>query len=289
MTDDLFTPLAGYQILSLATNLPGPVAARRLQEWGAQVIKIEPPAGDPLAVSAPAVYRRLTDGQTIQRVDLKSEAGRVELERLLAGVDLLLTSSRPAALERLRLGWSELAGRFPRLVQVAIIGFPRPDEYLPGHDLNYQAAEGLLRPPFNPPTLLADMAGAEMAVSGGLALLLGRARSRSDGRYLEISLAAAAAHFALPLRSGLTAPGGILGGGWPGYRLYEAADGWVALAALEPHFWIRLGDLLALKNPDETQLAAVFKTRTAGDWEAWGLAHDLPLNAVAVHQPSSRL
>jgi alpha-methylacyl-CoA racemase len=89
------------------------------------------------------------------------------------------------------------------------------------------------------PVLVADLAGAERAVSAALLLLFTRERGRGAG-YAQVALSEAAQSFAEPLRQGLTAPGGVLGGGFPGYRTYRARDGYVALAALEPHFWERL-------------------------------------------------
>src|SRR5205809_4462067 len=129
-----------------------------------------------------------------------------------------------------------------------------------------------------PRTLLADLAGAERAVSAALALLYARERGHGAG-YAEVALAEVAATFAAPLHHGLTAAGGHLGGGFAGYRLYPAREGWIAVAALEPHFWCRLTE--ELEAADAQELARVFLTQTARYWEAWGAARDLPL--VAVH------
>lgn len=273
------TPLTGVRLITLAVNLPGPVAAARFQELGAEVTKVEPPGGDPLAQVCPSLYRELAVGQRILTLDLKVPAQRAELDPLLAQADLLLTSSRPAALERLGLGWPTLHERFPQLCQVAIVGHPPPEDNRPGHDLTYAAQQGLLQPPALPPTLIADLGGAEQAVSGGLALLLARARGGDAGRAL-VPLAAAAETFALPLRHGLTQPGGILGGGLPGYNLYPTADGWIALAALEPHFWRRLLLGLGLETATQQELAARFRTRPGTHWAAWARERDIPLAIV---------
>ncbi|QIA28149.1 CoA transferase [Thermaerobacter sp. PB12/4term] len=232
-------PLQGCRVVNLAVNVPGPVAAARLQALGATVCKVEPPGGDPLATAAPAWYRSLTAGQEVRRLDLKSAAGREELYRLLAGADLLLTAQRPSALTRLGLSPAELGRRFPHLAHVAIVGYPAPRQEEPGHDLTYLAEAGLLDPPALPRTLLADLAGAERAVAAALALLLARQRGLPL-HPVEVSLAEAASALAEPLRHGLTAPGGLLGGGLPFYRCYPAREGWVAVAALEPHFAQRL-------------------------------------------------
>lgn len=267
-------PLEGMVIVNLAVNLPGPAAARRLRQLGASIVKVEPPAGDPMELYHAGWYRDMAEGQTVVRVDLKSAEGLARLNEILATADLLITASRPAALARLGLGWPELHRKFPRLGQVAIVGYPSPRENEAGHDLTYQASLGLLNPPHMPRTLLADMAGAEQTVSSAIALLLGRERGQEAG-YAEVSLSGAAAAMAEPLHYGSTAPGALLGGGIPEYNIYKASDGWVALAALEPHFKSRLEETLKVSSRDEYR--AAFAVRTARQWQEWGQERDIPI------------
>ncbi len=272
------SPLAGLTIVSLAINLPGPVAAGRLRDLGAQVTKIEPPDGDPLARGCPEWYRALHERVTVVRLDLKVAADRERLNPLLSTADLLLTSSRPAAIARLGLSWGELHRQFPRLCQVAIVGHAAPDENRPGHDLTYQATLGLVSPPELPRALIADLGGALEAVSTAVALLL---RASAAGRQpAQVSLAEAAAHFALPHRHGLTLAAGLLGGAWPGYNLYRAAEGWVAVATLEPHFAERLRVELGVGSFTHEALREAFAGRTAAEWEKWAATRDLPIVAV---------
>jgi len=268
------------RLITLAQNVPGPAAAARLRSFGASVVKIEPPSGDPLASSNPAWYKALAAGQEVVRLDLKSDTGRRWLDERLAGADVLLTSSRPAALARLGLGPEELRARYPRLCRVAITGYPAPREDAPGHDLTYLAEFGLLSPPEMPRTLLADLAGAERAVSATLALLLDRERGSGAG-YAQIALSEAAAFFAEPLRYGITKPGAHLGGGFPGYGLYEARHGWIAVATLEAHFWERLLLEAGLEEAAREDLEEVFLQKTAEEWEQWATERDLPLKAVS--------
>jgi alpha-methylacyl-CoA racemase len=272
-------PLDAVSVVSLAVNVPGPTTAARLLALGASVTKIEPPAGDPLATAHPAWYDELRAGQQVLKLDLKQEADRTRLEGLLETADLLLTSNRPGALARLGLAWAELHARFRRLCQVAIVGYPAPDQERPGHDLTYAAEHGLLVPPDLPRTLVADLGGAELATTAAVALLLARERDGEAG-YAEVALADAASSFAAPLRHGATTPGGPLGGGSPGYGLYPARGGWLAVAALEPHFQQRLAEQLGLDELTHDALTTAFRARTAEDWEAWGREHDLPLCAV---------
>ena len=272
-------PLAGISVLTLGVNLPAPLAAARLGLLGAAVIKVEPPQGDPLARAQPDWYRALHHGQRIVTLDLAQADDRIRLEQLLGGADLLLTAYRPAALARLGLAWDELASRHPRLLLVSIVGFAG-DEDQPGHDLTYQARHGLLTPPHLPRALIGDLGGAQEAVSAALALLLGRERGTPE-RSATVSLADAVRRFAAPLRYGLTAPGGLLGGGVPGYDLYRSSDGWIALAALEPRFEERVAAELGLHRPGREQLQQAFLARSSAEWEAWAATHDLPLAAVA--------
>ena len=327
--------LRGVNVLSLAPNLPGPIAARRLAEMGAKVTKIEGPSGDLMAQAAPTYYEWLCEGQQVVALNLKEEADRGQLKELLSTGDVLITSSRPAALARLGLSWEELHAAYPRLCQVAIVGHSGEDADLAGHDLTYQAHAGTLLPPAMPTVPMADLAGAELAVQAALALLLGRDAGEDSagpgagsegageqakdtgaagrGGYYEVALADAAEAFAMPAQFGLSAPGGLLGGALPGYRIYEAAPAggagveaaggaevgagesvggaergadaagtaptYVAFAALEPHFMARAMQLLGVDGTEE-QFAATFKTKTAAEWEAWGIEQDVPIAEV---------
>lgn len=271
--------LEGLKIVSLALNAPGPVAAARLKQLGAEVTKIEPPSGDALSHSAPEWYASLCQGQTVLRLDLKNSDQKHQLDSLLDKADLLLTSFRPSALRRLGLDWETLHARHPQLCFVGIIGHPFPLEERSGHDLTYQADFNLLRPPQMPASLFVDLAGAERAVSTALALLNKLARTGESG-CTWVSLYDCARDLAEPLRAGLTASGGVLGGGYPLYGFYQASDGWIAVAALEPHFAQRLLSELKLAQADRAILERIFLERSAVAWESWAAERDLPLVAV---------
>lgn len=271
--------MSGIRALTLAINVPGPVAAARLRELGATVVKVEPPRGDPLARISPAWYESLTRDQEVVRLNLKESDERAELDNLLEESDLLVTATRSSALDRLSLGWPQIHERFPLLCQVAIVGHPPPKDEKAGHDATYQGELGLIVPPQLPRTLLADLAGAERVVSAAVTLLFARGRSRVAG-YAQVSLVEAASIFADPLRYGLTTQCGPLGGALPGYNIYRTLDGWIVVGALESHFWERLQLELNLCEPTKEELGRVFLTRRSGDWEEWAAAHDLPLVAL---------
>lgn len=272
-------PLADVRIVSLALNLPGPACVRRLADLGASVIKIEPPSGDPLRLYARDYHRELHEGIAIHHLDLKNDAGQTALSLLLEDAHLLVTAQRPAALGRLGLDFANIRRLWPHLSQVAIVGHAAPFENRAGHDLTYVAEAGLLQPPALPPTLMADLLGAERAVSAALSVL--RAAERNgQGEYSQVALSDAATVLAAPARHGLTRPDGLLGGAHAGYRLYRTADGWLALAALEPHFLQRLVAALNLAGADADALAGIFIMRTGKHWQEWALREDIPLTVL---------
>ena len=271
--------LAGIHIVSTAVNVPGPVACAMLGGLGASVVKVEPPSGDPLAAAAPAWYAELCAGIEVEQLDLKSPAGQARLHVHLATADVLITASRPGSLERLGLSWNDLHDRYPRLCHVAIVGYPRPRHDEAGHDLTYQTAAGLVAPPALPSTLIADVSGAQQAVMAVLELLLDRERTGRVG-YEEVALSEAAALFASPVRHGLTTAGGWLGGGTAAYNIYPARDGWVAVAALEPHFRHALARELGIDIDNRGAMASVLNTRGHQEWDAWARQRGLPLVAV---------
>ena len=78
----------------------------------------------------------------------------------------------------------------------------------------------------------------------------------------------------------------MLGGRFPGYNLYPARKGWVAVAALEPHFLTRLVEALDLTDGSKEALAEAFLSRPAADWELWAAERDIPL--VAVRTPGEQ-
>jgi alpha-methylacyl-CoA racemase len=260
----------GARIVSMAQNVPGPVAVARAVAAGASAIKVEPPWGDPLETLCGPWYVDLHRGVRVERLDLKSADGIERLKSMLAGADVFVASHRPSALARLGLDAASLSREMPHLRHVNIVGDANnPEE--PGHDLTYQARAGLLRGAM-PLTLVADMIGAERAHAAITAVMLSPGASRIVGLYDALH------DLAAPLRYGLTAIGGPLNGGNPAYAIYSTRDGAIAVGALEPHFRARLYECLGLA--DGADPAAVFATRTAAEWEQWAAVRDLPLVAV---------
>lgn len=263
--------LDGVRVVTIAQNVPGPLAAARLKQAGAHVIKIEPPTGDPFLALSPAWHAEMHAGIAIERLDLKVEQGQVRLAELLNEAELFITSQRPSALTRLALDPDTLRSRIPRLRMLRILGSVRDPEH-PGHDLTYQAQAGLLGDAM-PRTLAADVMASERAFAGTLALL-----RQPPGSLMDVGLVESLEPLLASLRHGLTMPGGPLGGGAPRYRVYPARKGRVAVAALESHFETRLYEQLDLSA--RSDLSSRFLERTAVEWEAWARERDLPIVAV---------
>ena len=271
-----FRPLAGVRVLSLALNLPGPAAAARLRALGAEVRKIEPPGGDPMRELSPALYRAMHRGVPLRSIDLKTAAGRQVLDDELRQSDLLLTAFRPAALRRLGLSPNALAARHPHLSAVAIVGYPGSKSALAGHDLTFQAEAGLIDASRLPTTLLADMSGALLVVEAAMGALL-QARASKQGAFLQVALSDAAAFVAVPRALGLTRTGAVLGGELPEYGVYRCADGYVAIAALEPHFAQALAE--AAGGRTRGRIARWCRAHRAAELDAIARRDDLPLRS----------
>ena len=253
--------LAGVRVLDLGQYLPGPGAAQILGDLGADVLKVESPAGDPLRALDPVTgkkvagispyYAAINAGKRVVRLDLKNEKGKRAIERLAAAADALIESFRPGALPKLGLGAEALRALNPRLVHVALSGYGQtgPLASVAGHDLNYLAFAGALAAsgPFVAPAIafppIADNASAMHAALCVLGGLLNRART-GQGAFVDVSLAetalawqawglTAAAAGSTPSREAA-----MLNGGAAYYRIYRTRDGkFVTLGAIEPAFW----------------------------------------------------
>jgi len=257
------------------------LAAAALTAMGAQLIKVEPPTGDPFSSFCPQWYSELILNQQVIKLDLKSASDHEKLLILLENCDLLITSSRPSSLGRLGVSWSILSGINQTLCMVSVIGYPAPDDDRPGHDLTYQAQTGLIDPPRMPRTLLADILGAERLVQFALGLLFHRARTGKAG-YKEVILSEAAQEYEKPLNYNLTTPNGPLGGTQPRYNIYQTQQGWVALAALEEKYWQKLLSALQIDNKTTSSeyLQTIFLSRSAKAWKTWANEHDIPLAEI---------
>jgi alpha-methylacyl-CoA racemase len=225
----------------------------------------------------------------IANVDLKSEKGQKALHRELAKTDVLLTSFRPSALQKLGLEWKTLHTLYPTLSLVAIFGAPGARAEEPGHDLTYLAENNLVGGLDLPPTLYADMGGSLMASEAVLKARLHQLQKGKGARF-EIALSDAAAYLALPRTWGLTKPGAAVGGGHAGYRVYPCKDGRVAVAALEPHFaaalaaavGLKVSNIMAMFAPEtHAAIASFLLSQTRVQLDRLAVEKDIPLHTLA--------
>lgn len=291
--------LQGTRVLDLSQYIPGPFATLLMADFGAQVVKIEPPQGDPMRAFGPRdadglspFYKVLNRNKTVVRMDLKSPEGKAQLRDMIAAADVVLESFRPGVMERLGFGPAALREINPGLVHCALSGFGQtgPHAFRAGHDMTYLSLTGGLavNGPAAAPSIvfppLADHAGAMHAVMAILAALVRKTRT-GKGVTLDVSLFESALHIGylgltLGLRGGLSRETDLLNGGAAYYRIYQCADGrFAALAPIEEKFWRSF--CLAVDRPDwitrqgepvpqtdlTAEVAALFATRPLAEWE----------------------
>jgi crotonobetainyl-CoA:carnitine CoA-transferase CaiB-like acyl-CoA transferase len=198
-------PLAGVTVVELTTRLQGPLAGHLLRMLGADVVKVEPPGGDPgrMAPAGPfrAAYLALNRGKRFAEVDYKTQAGSRELHELVAGADVFLHNARPGRAERLGVDFDSVQRTHPGIVHAQLAGWdpsgPRAGQV--AGDYIVQAAcacgHGLSEagePPFPSPVTLLDVSAGLLACEGVLAGLLRRV-VRGRGAGVRTTLEAAAA------------------------------------------------------------------------------------------------
>ena len=208
-------PLSGVRVLDLTTVVSGPMCTQALGDLGADVIKLEAPAGDQTRYSgAPfkeplfsAMHTQMNRNKRSLVVDLKSEAGKELILERIPQFDVLVENYRPDVLDRLGLGYEVLAEHHPGLIFCSINGFGRDGPYasLPAYDQLMQGLVGLMPAqggsgppaPVNGP--IADKTSAVTAVGAILAALFARERDpESRGQRVEVAMIDAYAAFALP-------------------------------------------------------------------------------------------
>jgi crotonobetainyl-CoA:carnitine CoA-transferase CaiB-like acyl-CoA transferase len=297
--------LEGIKVVDLSLFLPGPAMTQAMADHGAEVIKVEPPGGEPTREIGPkrdgvSVYFANTHrGKRSLVLNLKTTDGVDALLRLAGTADVLVESFRPGVAERLGLGYPTISARHPRIVYASISAYGQTGPYRdrPAHDLAVEAMAGVLSVnlgwddrPWNPAVAAADMLAANMALAGVLMALLRRERT-GRGDYLDLAMMDALVA-SMPNNYGAAMaerrqPVAKEERSWGGnalYRVYETRDGrFVALGGAELKFATNL--LEALGRPDLIELCRlppgpgqrpvcdfleqIFRTRTRDEWVAW--------------------
>jgi alpha-methylacyl-CoA racemase len=292
-------PLAGISVLDLSTVGPGTRATRLLADFGARVIKVGAPPRKAGVQVEPAFWAySARRGWQQARIDLKAPEGRDAFLALAAKADVVLESYRPGVVARLGIGYEDVRRVNPRIVYCSTSGYGQtgPAAAWAGHDLDYLAVGGYLhtsgrgaggKPPIPGATIADSAAGGMHAALSIVCALLARDRS-GEGAWLDVSVLEGVLslmslsiddHLATGAQPG---PGhDVLTGRYAYYDTYRCRDGkWLALAAIEPHFYRNLEKAIGCEqwlehqNDDAVQermradFAAAFVMRDRDDWVA---------------------
>ncbi|WP_019629090.1 CaiB/BaiF CoA transferase family protein [Actinomadura atramentaria] len=234
--------LDGLRVLDLTMWRPGPYATLLLAQHSADVLKVEPPGGEPMR-AFPGHFGPLNRHKRSVVLDLKDERDRARCHELAAGADAVVEGYRPGVADRLGVGHAALRARNPALVYCSLSGYGAsgPLSETPGHDVNYRALAGAL--PADAPTPsaddlpLADMAAAATAAFAITAACL-RARETGAGERLDLGLADVLANWVATVPSARRRGDGPGERPLPGYGVYRARDGRVTLGVVsEQRLW----------------------------------------------------
>ncbi|MCX5564292.1 CoA transferase [Alcaligenes phenolicus] len=310
-------PLRGKRVLELAAIGPVPFAGQQLLRLGADVTVLSPQSDRGIGLPLPPEYDYLNLGKRRERLNLKSESGRMDLLQQLSQFDILLEGFRPGKLEGLGLAPDVLHSHHSRLVigRCGGWGSRSTRAHDAGHDINFLALSGALTAigqtaPVPPLNLVGDFGGAAMHLVAGVLAGLIKSDSEGAGSVVETSIYEGTISL-MNMIYGLLDHGSwqdcrqanVLDGGAPYYRCYQTADRkWMAVGAIEPLFFQRFIELLGADVAVERQndrsywpemqrkIAQRFLTRKRDDWNDVFVGSDacctpvLGLTESRVHQ-----
>jgi crotonobetainyl-CoA:carnitine CoA-transferase CaiB-like acyl-CoA transferase len=314
------TCLDGIRVLDFSQIGAGPTVTMMLGDFGARVVKVEPPAGDlgrhlgpPWYGGHSPVFIAFNRGKESICIDLKSDGGKQVAHRLAAQADVLVESFRPGVMDQLGLGYAALSAKHPALIYCAVTGYGQtgPLSQEAGVDGILQAASGLMGligdAASGPCKVQAPIVDVSTGYIGALAVLAALMERQKTGRgsYLDISL------FATAVALQQSAVTSYLGDGQQPAKMgsaapysapneaFEASDGWIMVAAYIGERWRRLCELLDLPHLIEDprfrtssdrvvnraamhhELGGAFRQRSCGDWLSLFSAADILCSKVA--------
>ena len=256
-------PLDGLRVVELAGIGPGPHAAMILGDLGADVVRIDRPAGGPGGAAKDAMLRN----RRIVTADLKSYEGRDLVLKLVAKADVLIEGYRPGVTERLGLGPEHCAEVNDRLIYARMTGWGQtgPRSQTAGHDINYISLNGILHAigranerPVPPLNLVGDFGGGSMFLLVGILAALWERQTSGKGQVVDAAMVDGSSVL-VQMMWAMRASGlwsdvrgtNMLDGGAPYYDTYECADGrYVAVGAIEPQFYAAMLAGLGLDAAD---------------------------------------
>lgn len=300
--------LDGIKVVDFTNYIPGPFATLRLAELGAEIVKVEAPAGDPARNTGEGhVFTAHNRGKKSIVLDLKQKKGREIALGLIESADVVVESFRPGVMEKFGLDYESLSASNPGLVYCSITGYGNRGAMseLGSHDLNYMSISGALAQlkdregrPVHPTNTFADYIGGLTASERVLSALVSRFRT-GKGSHHCISLAdnlasMMANHVLIERETGYPNGVSVLNGTVVAYSLYETSDGrYISLAALEPKFWRNFCEAIGREdwipahlsktepgNPVFLELTNLFKRRSFKDWIRFGQQVDCCLAPV---------
>ncbi len=258
--------MQGIRILDLSRVLAGPWATMHLADQGAEVLKVEPPAGDDTRAFGPHVdgvstyYLSANRNKGSVVLDLRTDAGRARLHELVADADVVLHNNRPGKDARLGADYDTLRAIRPDLVYVAITAFGEEGPYRdrPGYDLVLQAAGGAMSitghpgtPPVKCGTSIADLTTGLFVTQAILLGLLHRERT-GQGQRIVVNMLQAQANALAYHATRVTVANtedtqrGNSHGGLAPYDVYRCSDGWLALGCGNDRMFARLCEAIGL-------------------------------------------
>lgn len=246
--------LHGVRILDLSIWRPGPYATQLLADLGADVLKVEPPGGDPMRVF-PELFSTLNANKRSVVLDLHNPLDRDRAHELVADADALVEGFRPGVAARLGMSDDDVRAVNPSIVYTSVSGYGQdgPLARTPGHDLNYQAYAGMLTPnggdPVECTVPVADLTGGVFAAMATCAALLGREHT-GRGERVDVAMAEVLATWSGPFSATAVAGRDKPMPKLPSYGSFRTADGgWITLGIIdEQHFWAAVCDALDLKD-----------------------------------------
>ena len=311
-------PLSGIRVVELAQFAAGPALGLLLADMGADVIKVEPPEGDPTRSRSlydvrgqSAYFMHFNRGKRSVVLDLKSPQGKQSLLDLLIRVDAFVTNLRPGKLEKLGLDYSSLQRLNARLVMTTVTGFgwDSPQRDLPSFDALAQAVSGLMsvtgepgQAPVIAGTTIGDLSGAMFGAMGTLGALVNRGVT-GKGQHVDVGMADSMAWLmgypaAYYFASGVVP--GPLGSGHENaspYGAYPTSDGKYLFVAAH-HLWETFCSLIGLpalvhderfrdrkgrlqhRAALDEAVRGVFVKRTRAEWQTLLESADIPCAPV---------
>ncbi|MGG1676231.1 CaiB/BaiF CoA transferase family protein [Neobacillus sp. NRS-1170] len=287
------------RVIDFTNYLPGPFATLRLADLGAEIIKVEPPGGDPARHTGMSqnidgiVFQANNRQKKSITLNLKEKEGLETALKLISNADVVIESFRPGVMGKLGLGFEDVQKVKPDIVYCSISGYGQKGllSGLGNHDINYMALSGVLAQlkdkqgrPVHPSITFADYLGGYAANERILAGLVSRFLT-GKGSYHSISItdqlvSLLGNHVMVEKDVGEGTGISVLNGSIIAYALYETRDGrFMSMGALEPKFWENFcmahgrEDWIRAhfsktdeSNPVYQEVKAIFKSKPFFEW-----------------------